>query len=142
MAFKRIDKTPKYQCLSTDTKTTTGIDTGAVCKETDTGAEFTFNGTAWTFPKQTLTHTAVTIGVASGVALAANANRKYALIINDSDATIYLKIGAAAVLNAGIRLNASGGSYEMSAAYGNLDTRVINAISSAADKVLLVTEGV
>lgn len=90
----------------------------------------------------TMAHTAPSIGVATTAALAANANRKYALIINDSDTVIYLKIGAAAVLNEGIRLNAQGGSYEMSVGYGNLDTRAINAISSVAAKVLLVTEGV
>ena len=89
----------------------------------------------------TLTHTVATIGATTGVVLAANANRKYALIVNDSDSTVYIKIGAAAVLNQGIRLNASGGSYEMSAAAGNLDTRAINGISSAAAKLLLVTEG-
>lgn len=88
-----------------------------------------------------LTHTTATIGVASGVALAANANRTSALFINDSDTTIYLKVGAAAVLNEGIRLNANGSSYEMSNNYGNLDTRAIYAISSAAAKKLLVTEG-
>lgn len=90
----------------------------------------------------TLAHTTATIGAASGVALSANANRKYALLVNDSDAVIYLKIGAAAVASEGIRINPNGGSYEMSPAYGNLDTRVINAISSGAGKVLLVTEGV
>ncbi len=110
--------------------------------QTNTGAEYTYSGTAWFASKQVLTHTTVTAGVASGAALAANTSRKYVLLVNDSDAVIYLKIGAAAVLNAGIRLNANGGSYEMSAVYGNLDTRVINAISSAADKALLVTEGV
>lgn len=89
-----------------------------------------------------LTHAAVTVGITSGVALAANPARKYALLVNDSDAVIYLKIGAAAVASEGIRINPNGGSYEMSPAYGNLDTRVINAISSGAGKTLLVTEGV
>lgn len=110
--------------------------------QTDTGAEYTYSGSAWFSSKQTLAHTAVTVGAATTAILAANAARKYALIINDSDTVIYLKIGAAAVLNEGIRLNAQGGSYEMSAQYGNLDTRAINAISSVAGKVLLVTEGV
>jgi hypothetical protein len=89
----------------------------------------------------TLVHTVATIGVASGAALAANANRKYALLINDSDAVIYLKFGGDAVLNQGIRLNANGGSYEICAANHNLDARVINAISSGASKNLLVAEG-
>lgn len=87
-----------------------------------------------------LTHTAPAIGVATTAVLAANANRKSALLVNDSDSVIYIKIGAAAVLNQGIRLNANGGSYEMSAINGNLDTRAINGISSGAGKVLLVTE--
>lgn len=94
------------------------------------------NGTA------TITHTAATIGATTGVALAANANRKYALLINDSDTAIYIKFHAAAVANQGIRINASGGSYEMSAQQGNLDVRAINAISTAAGKVLLVAEGI
>ena len=110
--------------------------------QTDTGAEYTYSGTAWFSSKQTLTHTAVTVGASTSSALAANASRKYALLVNDSDAVIYLKIGAAAVASEGIRINPNGGSYEMAPAYGNLDTRVVNAISSGAGKVLLVTEGV
>lgn len=142
--FTLIDRIPaKYTCLSNDIKTTAGIPTGAELKETDTGAEFVFNGTAWApkREKSAIAHTAATIGVASGAALAANANRKYALLVNDSDTAIYIKIGSAAVVSEGIRLNAQGGSYEMSAAYGNLDTRAINAISSDAGQTLLVTEG-
>lgn len=130
---------------------------GDAFKQTDTGVMYVWTGTAWVVDPAvkaqitgavsingtaTVAHTTATIGVVSGVALAANANRKYALLVNDSDTVIYLKIGAAAVANAGIRLNASGGSYEMSATYGNLDTRVINAISTGAGKVLLVAEGV
>lgn len=88
------------------------------------------------------TATAVSVGIATGLALPANANRKYASFQNDSDTTIYLMISGSAVLNQGIRLNPNGGSYEMSPATGNLDTRAVNAISSAAAKNLLVREGV
>lgn len=88
----------------------------------------------------TLTHTTVTAGLASGAALAANANRKYALLFNDSNTDIYIKVHSAAVLNEGIRIPI-GGSYEMSNVLGNLDTRAINCICSAAGKTLLVTEG-
>jgi hypothetical protein len=87
-------------------------------------------------------HTAPTIGNTTTAALAANTSRLYALFINDSDETIYLKLGAAAVLNAGIRLNANGGSYEMSAGQGNLYTGVVNGICTSGGKKLLVTEGV
>jgi len=91
----------------------------------------------------TSTHTAVTVTTASGAALAANTSRKYALFINDSDTVIYLKLGAAAVANQGIRLNAAGGSYEMTAPMGNLFTGAVNAIhGGTGNKTLLVTEGV
>jgi hypothetical protein len=90
----------------------------------------------------TPTHTAPTAGVATGELLAANANRLYALLVNDSDTIVYIKLGAAAVVNQGIRLNANGGSYEMSKKLGNLYTGAINGISGIAGKVVLVTEGV
>ena len=90
----------------------------------------------------TITHTHPTIGSTTTAALAANTSRRYALLENDSDEVIYVKIGAAAVLNQGIRINASGGSYEMSAEIGNLNTGAINAICASGSKVLLVVEGV
>jgi len=91
----------------------------------------------------TPTHSAVTVTSTTTQALAANANRKYALLINDSDTVIYIKLGAAAVANEGIRLNANGGSYEMSDLHGNLYAGAINAIhGSTGNKTLLVTEGV
>ena len=89
------------------------------------------------------THTAPAIATNSTLALAANESRLYALLVNDSDAIVYLALGAAASLNAGIRLNANGGAYEMSAAAGNLYTGAIYAIhGSTGDKVVLVTEGI
>ncbi len=39
--------------------------------------------------------------------------RVYAVFINDSNETIYLSLGSAAVMNSGIRLNANGGVYEI-----------------------------
>lgn len=90
----------------------------------------------------TATHTAVTVTTASGAALAANAGRRYALFINDSDTVMYLKLGATAVANEGIRLNANGGSYEMSAMLGSLYTGAVNAIhGGTGNKILLVTSG-
>lgn len=90
----------------------------------------------------TLTHTTLTTTTTSGAALAANVGRKYAFFQNDSDTPIYLKVGAAAVANQGIRLNANGGSYEMSTLLGNLDTRAVNAIhGGTGNKVLLVAQG-
>jgi len=90
----------------------------------------------------TPTHTAPSIGTTTTVALASNANRLYALLVNNSDEVIYFKLGANAVLNQGIRLNANGGSYEMSKLLGNLYTGAINGICASGNKVLLVLEGV
>ncbi len=89
----------------------------------------------------TAAHTEASIGVTTGAALAANDARVYALFINDSDTTIYLMLGSAAVLNEGIRLNANGGSFEMTQQQGNLYDGVVNGISSGASKNLLVLEG-
>jgi hypothetical protein len=87
-----------------------------------------------------VTHTAPTVAVGTTLALAANASRTYALFINDADEAIYLGLGVAAVMNKGIRLNANGGSYEMSAALGNLYAGAVNAICASGGKLLLVTE--
>ena len=90
----------------------------------------------------TMAHTDPAIAAGTTLALAANANREYAMFINDSNEVIYMKVGVVAVQNEGIRLNASGGSYEMNRQIGNLDTRVVNAICASGGKELLVTEGV
>lgn len=92
--------------------------------------------------KVTITHTDPAIASATTLALTANADREYALFINDSDEDIYINIGAAAVMNKGIRLNSGGGSYEMSRKIGNLDVRVVNGICASGSKELLVSEGV
>lgn len=92
-----------------------------------------------------ITGTSSTLAVttASQLALAANANRKYASFQNDSDTVIYLKVGAAAVANEGIRLNPNGGSYEMSPAIGNLELTAVYAIhGGTGNKNLLIKEGV
>jgi hypothetical protein len=90
------------------------------------------------------THSTITLDStpASTIVLAANPDRAYALFVNDSDTVMYLSFGPAAVANAGIRLNANGGSYELE---GNTLWRgVVNAIlaSAGSAKQLLVTEGV
>lgn len=75
-------------------------------------------------------------------AVAANPQRTYLLLINDSDTALYLKLGAAAVVNQGIRLNANGGSLELSDINANLDLRAVNVIhGGAGNKALLITEG-
>ena len=94
------------------------------------------------WPITTFVHTAPVIGAASTLALAANVLRQYVCLVNDGTESIYLKIGAAAVLNEGIPLNAGGGSYEMSQSLDNLNGDAINAICASGGMVLCVTEGV
>jgi hypothetical protein len=53
---------------------------------------------------------AVTVGSSSTAVVSANTNRKRIIMVNDSDEPIYLAYGEAAVMNQGIRLNASGGA--------------------------------
>src|SRR5947209_9445060 len=87
----------------------------------------------------TPTPSSISVGVTSTAVVTPGANAKFLLLINDSANTIYLNIsGGAAVLNAGVRLNANGGSilfdrYVPSAA--------ITAISSVAASNLLVEVG-
>jgi hypothetical protein len=82
---------------------------------------------------------AVSVGIASTAILAANPDRRYLLLVNDSNANIYVSLGAAAVLYTGIRLNAGGGWYEMLDGQ-NLYTGAVNAIAAAAAKNLTYLE--
>jgi hypothetical protein len=90
----------------------------------------------------TPTHAAVSVGTSSAQALAANANRKYALLQNDSDTDMYISLGASAALHQGVLLKASGGFYEMSEPAGNLYRGLVNVISTASGKNIMITEGV
>lgn len=87
-----------------------------------------------------LSHTTVAVGTTSILALQANLKRRYLLLINDSDTNIYLSFGLAAANGQGIRLNANGGSYELTP--GIISTAEIYAISNAGTKNLLITEGI
>uniref|UniRef100_A0A6M3IKX4 Uncharacterized protein n=1 Tax=viral metagenome TaxID=1070528 RepID=A0A6M3IKX4_9ZZZZ len=80
---------------------------------------------------------AVNVTTASTEVLAANAGRAYALLINDSDTVVYLAIGEAAVANSGIRLAATGGSFEMSRACNNLTGNAVYGIhGGSGNKVI------
>jgi hypothetical protein len=89
----------------------------------------------------TPTHSTATATTTTGAMLASNGSRKYALLVNDGSVDVYLKIGASAVANQGIRLLANGGNYEISAALGNLFTGAINGITATGSATVLVTEG-
>lgn len=74
----------------------------------------------------------ITVTAASTQILAVNANRKVAIIVNDSDTTMYLAIGVAAQANKGIRLNANGGTLVISRTGDIFSTEVVNGILAAA----------
>ncbi len=90
----------------------------------------------------TPSHATVAATTASVTVLGANADRSYALFVNNSDVTMWLMVGAAAVADEGIRLNANGGSYEMISGQ-NLFTDVVNVIhAGAGNKTIIVTSAV
>jgi hypothetical protein len=87
----------------------------------------------------TPTETAVSVGTGNTSVLAANANRKFLSLINDSNNTIYVTLsGTNAALNTGIRLNANGGAILLDR---YVPTAAVKAIATAASSNLLVEEG-
>lgn len=85
-------------------------------------------------------HTTVTVTSTSGTALAASADRVFACLMNDSNRDMWVNLGATAVANQGIRLNADGGTLELTGPSVYLG--VIYVIhNSTGNKTLLVTQG-
>lgn len=78
----------------------------------------------------------------SSIVLLANSFRKEATFTNDSDTVIYLAKGDIATVNAGIRLNASGGKCIIEPdSTGRIYIGPVAAIAAAAGgKVLCMTE--
>ncbi len=85
-------------------------------------------------------HTAVTVSGKSVEVLAASPSRVSALFVNDGSSVIYLKFGATAVVNEGIRLNGFGGSYELTIQSGTMIPDVVNAVSIMGRNNLLILE--
>jgi len=82
-----------------------------------------------------------TVGVASSVVVQAAPGRKQLTLTNDSDTIIYVSRGDEARLNAGLRLNANGGTLTDSVdALGRIYNGPWSAISSVAAKILLISE--
>lgn len=117
----------------TDSGSTTVV-TGNVTVVQPTGTNLhivvdsgTITANAGTFA--TASNTRVSVDNSSTVQLlAANANRKYAYIMNQTGNAMYLKLGASAVVAQGILLS-NGGMYEITGE--NLWTGTVNAISSS-----------
>jgi len=85
-------------------------------------------------------HTVVAVGDTTTTVLPENPHRRYAILINDSDEKMYIKLGFPAVQAEGIPV-AAGGSLEISPAKANFYKGQINAICATGGKSLLVTEG-
>jgi len=99
------------------------------------------SGTITTVAKVPLTFsapTAVSVGIVSAQAVAANANRKGLLLVNTSTNYISIGLGSAAVLYSGITLNPSGGTFWMDEY--SFTTSAVNAIASGAASNLAVQE--
>lgn len=78
--------------------------------------------------------TGVSVATSSTPILVASSGRTYAVIVNDSANVVYISIdGNAAVVGQGIRLNASGGSYEINSL--NQFVAQINAIAASTSNV-------
>lgn len=82
------------------------------------------------------TNSSVTCDTTSTLAVASSTGRKYFAIVNDGSTAIYLGLGKAAVLNKGIRLNATGGTFEMNP--NVMFSGAIYCISSAATNATLI----
>lgn len=103
-------------------------------------ASFTPEGMKVVLPSRggTVATSTVTVGIASTAVLAANTSRGFLVLQNDSTEDIYVDFGKAAVLNAGLRLNAAGGAIVLDKV---VPTQAINAICASGTKRLLVIEG-
>jgi len=88
---------------------------------------------------ENITTSKTAVGATNTVIVPANVARKYLAVVNDSDEAIYISIGEAAVLNEGIRLNANGGSFEMTGE--NMSFKAINGISTSGSKNATFEEG-
>ncbi len=86
------------------------------------------------------TSSAITVGEASTL-IQATTTRQYMVIVNDGSNVVYLALNGdkAAIANSGIRLNASGGSYEITPADGNQYSGAIRAIAVGGTSVVTVS---
>lgn len=87
----------------------------------------------------TLVHAEADIVDSTTQVIAAAVKRKYLYLQNDDGAlTVWIKVGAAAVLNEGIKLG-PGEFYEMRQDKNNVDPRDVNGIASAAGPAVVLT---
>ena len=83
----------------------------------------------------------VNVGTDSTEILNEDTSRRGAIIVNDSDTTIYLAIGKTAVAHKGIRLNAEGGVLVIAQGTDIFSLEAINGIhAGTGNKVVTVQE--
>ena len=93
-----------------------------------------------TMNRKHFTHVAEDVATTTTQIIASNPQRVWCLIQNNSDVPIWIKFGADAVVNEGIRLNAEGGHIEISEETGFMDEREVDAIhNDTGTKRLLIT---
>lgn len=103
----------------------------------DTGSEVQSQRVNLRIPLTPLAPASAVVGLASNVAVAANAGRKGLILTNTSLATISLGFGFPAVAGKGVVL-LPGSSYNMNE--WDFNKLVVNAISTAANSNLAVQE--
>lgn len=86
-----------------------------------------------------VSETTVMVTTSDTLLLVANASRKDALIINNSNSDVFISRGLTAVINRGILLRANGGFYEINLL--NLYKGKISAIATSGAVSLMVSEG-
>lgn len=93
-------------------------------------------------PLETITHYVVNVAKTSTLVVPKQEGRRYLLLINDSNETIYISHNVEASLNFGIRIEKNGGRLEMSLMNGSICCQSLYAIQATnTPKRLLVTEG-
>lgn len=83
------------------------------------------------------TNTSFVCGPTSNLAVATSSSRQYVALVNDGTSVVYLGLGTTAVTSKGLRLNASGGSYEMDTTH--LYTGGIYCISAASSTLTVIS---
>jgi hypothetical protein len=82
--------------------------------------------------------TQISVGTSSTQLFAANPNRKYAHIVNNTSETIFIQFQVSAALNQGIKMN-PGSFYTLEST--NLWLGVVNAIGNLPSQLIDVLEG-
>lgn len=84
-------------------------------------------------------NSSVLVGDTSTPVIGANPNRKFLILVNDSDESIYVSLGSPAVMNEGILVGSFGGALNIDASM--LYRGEVTAICESGNKRLTICEG-